>query len=150
MFGPKPDQPPEQFLVEDNQDWFLQPQESPFQEIEGPSEVTQLDTNITQAQKKIILVTGLGAMGLFAIIFIVAIVTKKRRKAMEKARDAIIVETSLLPISDKKATGHDEEKGIFVFENEKDFVLSDDKKTLDDASIPVMVHSYTSEKDLKN
>ncbi len=104
----------------------------------------------TQAQKKAILIVGVGAMGLFAVIFIVAMIVKRSRKAKEKARNAIIVETAFIPISDKTASGYDEEKGAFVMECEKGIVVSDDKRAVDEGSIPVVLHTFMSEKEFKS
>ncbi len=61
--------------------------------------VSQPEFKMTPAQKKMFLGAGIGAMSACALLFIVAIILKRRRKAAEKARDAIIVETGLLPLS---------------------------------------------------
>ncbi len=69
--------------------------------------------------KKTILAFGVGGMSLFAMLFITAIVIKKRRRAQEKARQAIMVETGFFPssmemgyIDDKKIPAADDmEKG---------------------------------------
>ncbi len=66
-------------------------------------------------QKKIFLGVNLDAMGLFALIFMLAILMKMRRKAMKKARDAIIVDTSFVHYSSQMM--------------EKGFIGNDSKKT---------------------
>ncbi len=142
------DPPPEIYVYEEIQEPILPQQDTSIIEYDSIDQVDQKPTTITRAQKKAILVISIGAMGLFAVIFIVAIIMKRKRKALEKARDAIIVETSLIPISDKKVGGVDEEKGRYVFEDEKGVVFSDEKKLAVDGSIPV--NSHTSEKEFKN
>ncbi len=123
----------------------IQPEpENLFTEYDDYSSETPISgQRITPAQKKIILLMSTGAMGLFALIFIVAILMKQRRKAMEKARDAIIVESGLLPVSGSQ----------MGFAVEKDPSYGDDKK-VDSSSHQyagqTSAHSFISEKQLKN
>ncbi len=70
---------------------FSSPYEDPFSNVSGPTSGGRL----IKLEKKELLAIGIGGMAFFAIAFSLAIYAKKRRIAAEKARDAIIVDTSM-------------------------------------------------------